>query len=218
MIHGIDLSRWQTGLKIADLPAGVGFVNISVSKGLSAPAEIGQKRQEWALDARKAGKALLAYHWLNNSASGADQWAACRRELIATFGGLSGFGLQLDCEDTASPASYQHVKDFLTLAQAELRRPVAFYTGDWWLAGRSTWPSVSALTPYLWATANDGWLSAVPGELSRYWRWTGVGGWSHLSLLQWSDTQKIKGISVSSTVIRNPEVLCALTGAHVDLL
>lgn len=214
----MDLSRWQTGLKIADLPPDVRFVNISVSKGLNPPAEIGQKRQEWAADARKAGKALLAYHWLNASASGAEQWAACRRELLATFGSLSGFGLQLDCEDTANSASYQHVKDFMTLAQAELKRPVAFYTGDWWIATRGGWPNVSALTPYLWATANDGWLPDVPGELSRHWRWIGLGGWTHLSLLQWSDKQKIKGIAVSSTVIRNPEVLCALTGAHVDLL
>lgn len=216
MIHGVDLSRWQTGLKIADLPADVRFVNISVSKGLNAPAEIGQKRQEWALDARKAGKVLMAYHWLNSTASGAEQWMACRRELLTTFGGLSGFGLQLDCEDTASPATFQHVKDFLTAAQAELKRPVAFYTGDWWIAARSAWPSVAALTPYLWATANDGWLTAVPPEDSRHWVWTGLGGWEHLSLLQWSDTQKIKGIAVSSTVVRNVEVLCKLTGAHLE--
>jgi len=216
-MHGVDLSRWQVGLKISDLPASCAFVNISLSKGLNPPENVGQARQTWVSDARKAGKTLLGYHWLNATASGAEQWKACRREALAVFGSLDGWGLELDCEDTGSPPTYQHVADFMAAAKADLKRPVAFYSGDWWLEARS-WPNLADLTPYLWSASNAGWLTAVPGELSAHWRWTGKGGWSHLSLLQWSDTEKYAGIKVSKTVVRNPEVLCALTGRHVDVL
>jgi hypothetical protein len=213
MLHGIDLSRWQTGLRIADLPASTSFVNISISKGLAAPAGIGAARQTWAADARKAGKVLLGYHWLDASAPGAEQWAACKREALTVFGSLTGWGLQLDCE---ADATYEHVMDFLIAARASgFHRPIAFYSGDWWLASRN-WPDLAVHFPYLWATANDGWLTMAPEELSAHWLWTGKGGWEHLSLLQWSAERRIAGIAVSSTVVRTPEVLCKLTGVHLE--
>jgi hypothetical protein len=212
MLHGIDLSRWQTALRIADLPAATAFVNISLSRGLFAPVGIGAARQTWAADARKAGKVLLGYHWLDATASGAEQWAACKREALTVFGSLAGWGLQLDCE---ADATYEHVVAFASAARADLGRPIAFYSGDWWLDSRN-WPELASRFPYLWATANDGWLAGVPEDRSKHWRWTGKGGWPHLSLLQWSAAQKIAGVTVSSTVVRNPEVLCALTGAHVE--
>jgi hypothetical protein len=216
LIHGIDLSRWQKGLKISDLPASISFVNISLSKGLGAPPEIGatQHRQTWAADARGAGKMLFGYHWLNNSGSGLQQWLACKREALATFGTLEGWGLSLDCEDNAT---YQHVLDFVTAAKADLKRPIAFYTGDWWLDPRG-WAPLAEKLPYLWGAANDGWLTSAPPDLSKHWRWTASGGWQHMSFVQWSASQTIAGVKVSSTVVRNPEVLCALTGKHLDLL
>ena len=212
MLHGIDLSRWQAGLRISDLPASTAFVNISLSKGLHAPENIGTARQTWATDARKAGKILMGYHWLDASASGIEQWAACRREALTVFGSLNGWGLQLDCEDDAT---YEHVVAFASAARADLGRPIAFYTGDWWLASRN-WPDLAARFPYLWATANDGWLGGAPDELSKHWLWTGKGGWEHLSLLQWSATQKYAGLKVSSTVVQDPKVLCKLTGVHME--
>lgn len=222
IIHGVDLSRWQAGLTIDQVmrdPLGVRFVNISLSKGVSAPVNIGQNRQIWAGEARNRGLIRLGYHWLTGETSGASQWAACKREALVTFGSLTGWGLQVDCEDTSAPASYQQLVDFVTAAKADLKRPIVLYSGDWWLDGRKpAWPDLSALTPYLWAAANAGWLTGSPVELSKHWRWTSRGGWSHLSLMQWDASRTIGGIKVSSSVVRNPEVLCALTGEHLEIL
>lgn len=216
LIHGIDLSRWQIGLAIDQVkadPLGVKFVNISLSKGTSAPPSIGESRQRWAADAKAGGLARLGYHWLDDSAPGATQWEACRREAVATFGGLAGWGLQVDCESTAT---LNHVLDFRAAARAVLGRPIAFYTGDWWLDPKG-WPDLAAHFPHLWAAPNTGWLPGPPGEMSPHWRWTSKGGWSHLSLIQWGAERKIGGIKVSSSVVRSPEVLCELTGTHVEI-
>lgn len=216
LIHGIDLSRWQTGITIDQVrvdPVGVRFVNIALSRGTGAPPEIGEHRQKWAADAKTAGLVRLGYHWLDDSAPGGSQYAACRREALATFGTLTGWGLQVDCESTATR---QIAADFIAAARADLGRPIAFYTGDWWLDPRK-WDPIAPLAPHLWAAANDGWLTGPPGEMSPHWRWKTSGGWRHLSLLQWGAERRINGIKVSSTVVRDPAVLCDLTGVHVEV-
>jgi hypothetical protein len=212
MLHGIDLSRWQAGLKVADLPASISFVNVNLSRGVTVPPNLAQHRPTWVVDARKTGRHLLAYHWLDATAPGAEQWAFAKTQALAVFGSLAGWGLQLDCE---SDATYDHVLGFVRAARADLGRPVAFYSGDWWLASRS-WPRLDVDFPYLWAAANDGWLPSAPAETSRHWIWTGKGGWPHLSMLQWSDKIKHQGIAVSSTVA-DPRALCALTGRHIEV-
>lgn len=211
-ISGVDLSRWQAGLTIDQVrAAGHRFVNIQLTKGVTAP---NPSAIRWGQDATAAGLARIGYHWLDASASGAAQWNACKARALAVFGGLTGWGLQVDCEDNATRT---HLAEFATAARADLGRPLVLYTGDWWIDPRGWGQLQGAEIPYLWAVPNVGWLPAAPDELSPHWRWAGSNGWSHLSLLQWSAAQKIGGIAVSSTIVRSPEVLCALTGQHIEV-
>lgn len=211
IIHGVDLSRWQAGLTIADVVAvDVSFVNIALTKGLASHASTLEQKRRWAGDAWAAGVIVGGYHWLDGTSSGRDQWHVCAQEALRVFGTLDGWFLQLDCEDTTSPATQVIAEDFLRAASRELDRPVAFYTGDWWINPRQWTPEISRLAPYLWSAPESGRLGMAPSFASPAWNWTGFGGWPEIHLVQWSASQKIKGISVSSTVVRKPGVLTAL--------
>jgi hypothetical protein len=211
LLHGVDLSRWQVGLTIDDLVAAdVSFVNIALTKGTSAHASTPEQRKAWARDAWSAGLVVGGYHWLNGEPAAA-QWQVCVREALATFGTLDSWFLQVDCEDSASPATYAIAKEFCRLATRELDRPVAFYTGDWWINAQG-WAPIAECAPYLWSAPESGRLAALPAAKAPVWDWKSAGGWSEIHLLQWSASQKIKGVTVSSTVVRKPGVLTALCG------
>jgi hypothetical protein len=211
LLHGIDLSRWQKALTVAAITAyapEISFVNIALSKGAGGHPETEALRPVWSRDAWAAGLIRGGYHWLDAASSGQAQWDVCAREALATFGSMDGWFLQVDCE---SDATQQIAVDFLRAATRELDRPVAFYTGDWWLNPRG-WLDVEYEADYLWSAPEAGRLSAVPAAGSPHWEWHGVGGWSEVHLLQWSASQKVAGVTVSSTVVRKPGVLTALCG------
>lgn len=209
LLHGVDLSRWQVGITIDDLVAAdMSFVNIALTKGTATHASTPAQRYSWAMGAWSAGLIVGGYHWLNNEPAAA-QWEVCAREALATFGTMEGWFLQVDCEDSQSPASQATAREFCRLATRELDRPVAFYTGDWWINGQG-WSPISDVAPYLWAAPEVGRLAMVPPVTSEHWRWKSAGGWSEVHMLQWSASQKIRGITVSSTVVRKPGVLTAL--------
>lgn len=206
VLHGVDLSRWQAGLTIADcVAADVSFVNIALTKGVGLHASEPAQRKRWASEAWTAGLVVGGYHWLTNDPAEA-QWRVCVQEALRTFGTLDGWFLQVDCEDNAT---FAVAREFCRLAVKELNRPVAFYTGDWWINGRG-WGWMADAAPYLWAAPESGRLPQVPTRDHAGWGWKSEGGWTEVSLLQWSASQRIKGITVSSTVVRKPGVLTAL--------
>jgi hypothetical protein len=192
--------------------AGFGAVNVKLSQGAwytwrDAPVYLNR--------ARDLGLGVATFHWLDNSASGAEQ-ARIVLGLMRQYGVLAGTAHQCDCEDTSRPATWTIWRDYVTAMQDGLGRHIINYTGDWWWTARG-WNG-AALTPYLWAAPNHGYDAAYPGDASPDWR-AGYGGWSDYSALQYAvgPVPAAGGADLSKTAFRDPAVWAALTGGDTML-
>jgi hypothetical protein len=122
---------YQAGLDVEKL-AEEGYSALVVkatqgSSGYWAPAAF----DDWIRRARAAGMIPGAYHWINNSDPIQQVDYFLRR--LQSVGGPDGMLIQLDCEDTATPATAATV----TLWIREWNRrtgnhPLLFYSGAWW--------------------------------------------------------------------------------------
>lgn len=204
----VDVASYQAGISLAAVQAaGFGAVNVKLSQGNWYTHTAAGSYVDAA---RALGMAVSTFSWIDNSASGAEQAAYAYRAMQAA-GGPDGMAHQVDCEDTAQAATYTIWRDYVSWWQDKLGRHVTAYTGDWWWQPRG-WDG-AALTPYLWAPPNSGYLAAYPGDTSSAWR-AGYGGWDTLSLLQYavSPITNAGGGALSKTAIRDPAVWAALTG------
>lgn len=223
-----DHAVYQGSLTVADYKrAGFHIVNHKTSHGVTlhgvrAPvaAEIRQTRQ--------AGMGVSTFHWLIGGVPGAAQARYAYARLVEA-GAHTGAAHVVDVEeqddaDPEPPPTLQDLVDYIR----EMRRlrplPVMLYTGDWWWTGPGRNWNGAALTPYLHATPNDGYLTAYPGDASPHWSTKraptpgGYGGWAVLSAMQYAveplffpdGTQGT--IKVSKTAIRDDKVWQALTG------
>jgi hypothetical protein len=201
----VDIASYQAGISLAVVKAaGVSAVNVKLTQGDWYTFTAGAT---YADQARALGMRVLGFHWLDSSATGTAQ----AQKAYAQMRAIGAEGVQVDCEDSSRPASWTIWRDFVTWMQDKLGRHVVGYTGDWWWQPRG-WDG-SALTPYLWAPPNSGYLAAYPGDTSTAWM-AGYGGWDSFSLLQYAvaPITNAGGGSLSKTAIRDPAVLAALTG------
>jgi hypothetical protein len=204
----IDIASYQAGLNLGVVRnAGFSKVNIKLTQGNWYTYGGGPSM---AAAARALGMDVIGFHWLDNTASGADQARYC----WAQAGRVGVDGIQLDCEDSARPATWQIIQDFTKWMQDTMGRHLVIYTGDWWWRPRG-YPGAS-LTPYVWAAPNAGYQAAYPGDTSASWT-AGYGGWSSYALLQYavSAITGAGGGNLSKTAIREPGIWAALTGRTV---
>lgn len=204
-IHLADLAIYQGGLRPSDLDiAGFG-VNIKVSHGVTQK-NVHPQWRNWAVLAQAAGMRVSTFHWMTDEAGGEDQAEYAYRQIVSA-GLLYETAHQLDVESEPRP-SLNSVRGYLGRMTQLLNRPVALYTGDWY------WPAswdVSALTPYLWAAPNAGYLGTYPGDTSAHWR-AGYGGWPNLAVMQYAvNTLPGGSIKVSKSAIRDETVWRDLT-------
>lgn len=221
-----DIASWQVRqVPAGDHPldlvaaqqAGIRGVNIKLSQGnwytwsdrtMDPTREDARYYADWA---RSLGMAVSTFHWIDDSASGAEQAQLAFRRM-AELGGPDGMAHAVDCEDTKRPASLATVREYIETMQALLGRPIFLYTGDWWWQPRGY--DVSDLTPYAWAAPNDGYLDDYPGDDSPAWA-AGYGGWPELAALQFAvrpiRSAPAGGGNVSLTVVRDKAVWAAVT-------
>jgi hypothetical protein len=204
----VDLASYQTGIDLAAVKAaGFTRVNVKLTQGnwYTMAAAAG-----WIRQARDLGMGVCTFTWIDNSASGAEQAAYMWRAMLAA-GGPAGIGHQVDCEDSARPATLQILTDYIAAVKSRMGRTPILYSGDWWLQPRG-W-NCSGLTPYLWAGPNNGYLTSYPGDSSTAWR-AGYAGYGDYAMLQYA-VQPVDGAgggNLSKTAIRDPGVWAALTG------
>ena len=212
----LDVASYQGDLSPDDVVrAGFGAVNLKISHGLGSRS-VHPGLARWVAEARRLGLGISTFHFLDGSGTGADQAVHAYNQLVG-LGLAGGTAHQCDCESTATEPV---VREYLATMGLLLGRPVALYTGDWWWQPRG-W-DVSALTDYLWAAPNAGYLGAYPGDTSPHWQ-AGYAGWAELAVMQYAVAPLIfpdgsRGtIDVSKSAIRNPAVWTALTGGAAPM-
>lgn len=207
--HLVDVSKYQVeradplSLQVAK-DAGFKGINVALDRGKAddvLPA--------WGLKyvdmARSLGLGVCTYRWLDNRLSGKESARRAFERMVA-LGGPDGMAHAVDTESTATE---QILRDYLLEMTRLLGRPIALYTGDWWWASRG-W-QFGDLAPYLWAAPNAGYLGYYPGDTSSHWN-AGYGGWSELSVMQYS-VEPLPGTgNCSFSAIRDDTVWRALTG------
>ena len=215
----IDLASYQAGIDLdAVKAAGFDAVNIKLGQGSGytwANLVSGKHTNDawsYAAAAERLGLGRCGFYWIDNTASGGAQAGRALSTARSVFGtALDGVAFQCDNE---SSATWAITRDFINAMQDGAGRHIAVYTGDWWAgaSGRASW-NVAALTPYLWAAPNSGYLSSYPGDSSGHWA-AGYWGYSNLALMQYA-VSPIAGVgisgNVSKTAVRDPAVWAALT-------
>lgn len=179
----VDLaSPYQDGADLAAFKAaGVQAVNIKTSEGVGY---VNPQAIAWGVQARANELGISTFHWLDSSGTGAAQARKAFEVMTAIGAGTTdGMAHVCDCEDDAP---LQTITEYLQEMQQLLGRPVAFYSGDWWMQTpqRAGW-NIAALTPYLWAAPNAGYLDAYPGDDSPHWT-ANYGGYSTLAAMQFA--------------------------------
>lgn len=209
----LDVASYQGSLAVEDVArAGFTAVNLKTSHGLTQrsvhPDIVG-----WVARSKAAGLAISTFHWLDNSAPGAEQ-AAYAYERLAQLGLTQGTVHVVDCEADATEAI---LTSYVREMTARLGRPVAIYSADWWWQQTGRRWNGAALSPYLWGAPNAGYLGEYPGDSSAHWK-AGWGGWSEFALIQYAveplffPDGKQGTISVSKSAARDSGVWTVLTG------
>jgi hypothetical protein len=207
-LYLLDIASYQAGMDLAKAKAaGFSLVNIKTSQGNWYTHTAAKS---WADKARQLGMGICTFHWLDSSAAGKAQADIAYRRM-REIGGPDGMAHQLDCEDTKKPATQAIMRDYVTRMQDLLGRHIVVYTGDWWWQPRG-WTG-AALSPYLWAAPNAGYVGTYPGDKSAHWH-AGYGGWTDYSILQYAvaPITGAGGGNVSKSAIRDHGVWAALTG------
>ena len=208
-LHIVDCSRHQVerpdALDLAKAKAaGMNIVNIQLDRGRQQDV-LPSWAQEYAEGARSLGMGVCTYRWLDARISGGE---SARRavERMHQLGGPDGMAHAVDCEDNATQ---QHLRDYVTTMTGLLGRPIAIYSGSWWMKPRG-W-QVDDLSPYLWSAPVAGYLKEYPGDNSPHWM-VAYGGWQTLSLMQYAVAPLPGTGACSLSAIRDPAVWAALTG------
>jgi hypothetical protein len=216
----LDIASYQGPLALADVVrAGFTAVNLKTSHGLGKTT-VHPKVATYVAEAKALKLGISTFHWLIGNETGAKQAEHAYARLVdlgldRTAAHVVDVEEQDDADAEAAPTR-DVVRDYVTVMQRLLRRPIMLYTGDWWWNAAGRWWNGAAMTPYLMAAPNDGYPGSYPGDASPKWS-AGYGGWVNLSCMQYAveplffpDGSK-GGIDVSKSVIRDPAVWKSLT-------
>jgi hypothetical protein len=212
-LYLFDIASYQAGIDLVKVKqAGFTIANVKTSQGVGYTFGAAG---DYCRQAHALGMGVSVFHWLDNSGTGAAQAGACWKVLAPIVAAVGPVALQIDCEDTAKPATWPILRDFHNAMADHLGHRPYVYTGDWWATAttdRRGW-NVAGLTPYLMAAPNNGYPGTYPGDGAPQWR-AGYWGYDVLSLMQYavSPIAGAGGGQISKTAIRDPAVWPALTG------
>lgn len=216
----LDIASYQGALTLADVQrAGFTAINLKISHGLDLTS-VHPRTATYVAEAKSRLLAVSTFHWLTGDHPGGlqAQYAygrMCLLGLDRTAAHVVDVEEENDADAEKAP-TLAHVRDYVTTMRGLLKRPVMIYTGDWWWNTPARRWNGAALTPYLHAAPNDGYIGSYPGDASPKWT-AGYGGWGQLSCMQYAveplffpdGTQG--SIPVSKSVIRDQAVWRALT-------
>lgn len=207
----VDCSRHQVerpdALDLAKArAAGMNAVNIQLDRGRQEDVLPGWA-SEYAEGARSLGLLASSYRWLDARIAGAESARRAFERMQQL--GLADAPHTVDCEDTATE---QHLRDYVTTMTGLLGRPIAIYSGRWYLQPRG-W-KVNGLSPYLWAAPSVGYLTEYPGDDSPHWT-VAYGGYTTLAAMQYAVAPLPDTGLCSLSAIRDPAVWTALTGGSM---
>lgn len=217
-------TTYQAGLNVEAL-AREGYAALVVkatqgSGGYWAPAAF----DDWIRRARAAGMIPGAYHWINNT-NPVDQvdYFLGRLESV---GGPSGMLIQLDCEDTASPATATTI----TVWIREWNRrtgghPLLFYSGAWWYPAKLGSFQVAKVAPnvHQWDShyvAGSGYASTLYESVPESWWTARYGGFDDVTVMQFSSSGRAGGLTggVDVNAFRGTRAdLYVLTGGKPEM-
>lgn len=211
-LHIVDVSRHQVerpdALDLAKAKAaGMGAANIQLDRGRQDDVLPGWV-SEYVEGAHSLGMGVSSYRWLDARIPGAE---SARR----AFDRMQHLGLDgphtVDCE---ADATEQHLRDYVTTMTGLLGRPIAIYSGRWWLQPRG-W-QIDDLSPYLWSAPSVGYLTEYPGDNSPHWT-VAYGGYRILAAMQYAVASLPDTGLCSLSAVRDPAVWEALTGKAVSV-
>jgi GH25 family lysozyme M1 (1,4-beta-N-acetylmuramidase) len=215
---------YQAGLDVEKL-AEEGYSALVVkatqgSSGYWAPPAF----DDWIRRARAAGMIPGAYHWINNTNPVEQVDYFLRR--LSSVGGPNGMLIQLDCEDTASPATAATV----TLWIREWNRrtgnhPLLFYSGAWWYPAKLGSFRVADVAPnvHQWDShyvTGGGYASALYESVPAGWWIARYGGFGEVTVMQFSSSGRAGGLAggVDVNAFRGTRAeLHALTGGKPEM-
>ena len=205
----VDVSRYQVErtdpLDLATArAAGFGAVNLALDRG-KATDVLSEWVRTYADRARALGMGISTYRWLDNRLPGAESAQRAYARMV-TLGGPTGMAHVVDCEDNASEGQ---LRDYCVTMAELLGRPIAIYTGRWWMQPRG-W-RIRDMAPFLWAAPGAGYLAGYPGDGSPHWA-ADYGGHTALDVMQYAVTLLPGTGACSLSAIRDPAVWSALTG------
>lgn len=209
-LHIVDVSRHQVErMDPLDLAraksAGMGAVNVQLDRGKQQDM-LPAWAPEYVAEARRLGLGISTYRWLDARVDGVTSARRAYDRIVTACGSPDGVAHIVDCEDNATE---RHLRDYVATMTGLLGRAVGIYSGRWWLQPRG-W-QVADLSPFLWAAPSAGYLPEYPGDGSRHWS-AGYGGWTTLSVMQYS-VKPLPGTGdCSLSAVRDPAVWAALTG------
>lgn len=220
MLFGVDAHcTYQAGLNVESLAKeGFSFLVVKATQGAggyTAPAMF----NDWIRRARAAGMVVGAYHWLDSSdpVRQADRFV----ERLAPIGGPDGLLLQIDCEDTTSPATAAQLAAFVAQLRhrAGSNRPLLFYTGSWWYGAHLGGYNAAALGLHSWHShyvGGSGKAATLASSVTAAMWAPGYGGFARAAILQYTSKGTAGGIAgnVDLNVFQGTrDDLAALTSA-----
>lgn len=212
-LYLFDIASYQAGIDLVKVrQAGFTIANVKTSQGVGYTFK---SAGDYCRQAHALGMGVSVFHWLDNSGTGSAQAGACWKVLAPIVAAVGPVALQIDCEDSAKPATWAILRDFHNAMADHLGHRPYLYTGDWWAtatAERRGW-NVAGLTPWLMAAPNNGYPGTYPGDGAPQWR-AGYWGYDALSLMQYAvgPIAGAGGGDISKTAIRDASVWPALTG------
>jgi hypothetical protein len=210
-----DIASYQGALKLTDLTlAGFGGVNFKISHGLTQRS-VHPALPALARTALSRGSAwrVSTFHWLDNTAGGAQQATYAFGQLVQLGLDQPGVPHTVDVESTSAPPSEQTWRDYVSTMARLLGRPIITYTGDWWWTNRARSWQPHPDSPWVWAAPNVGYLPDYPGDDSPHWR-AGYGGWPELAVMQYR-VGPVAGIQVSQSAVRSEALWQQMGGIAV---
>ncbi len=213
-LHIADIASYQGKLQVGQLKAaGFGGVNFKISHGVTRRS-VHPDVAALVYEARyTAGMKLGCFHWLDNSAGGAEQAAYAHEQMRWAGLLVPGVVHTVDVESTEYPPGEQIWRDYCRVMAGLLEHPIVTYTGDWWWTNRARAWQPLAESPWVWSAPNVGYLPDYPGDTSPHWR-AGYGGWPELAVMQYR-VARVAGVQVSQSAVRSEQLWDQMGGITV---
>lgn len=207
-IHG----EYQAGISVSQIASeGYQGLIVKASEGLSTLWTAPSNFEQWIAEGRANNMVVGAYHWLNSSNPVYQLEHFLRR--IESVGGPEGLLCCVDVEDINYPPHLNQLEVFVDEFNMRTgHHPLFIYSGNWWWSARG-WQAHD-LGP-LWDSHyvdGTGYGSVLYEKVPDSWWKASYGGWSDVTMLQFTSKARVAGQSIDASYFRgSPDELRQFT-------